>query len=141
MGDTPAGDGDQEEIPWRDDRIRWTEDDPSSNNHQPTTADEDDEETAFFDPFVDANPFETFSFDFVTSSSSPNDNIDENQHVGTTIHLELRGYKRDADQVWQSTGVTLWRAAEYLAQYMVQQQPSSTFWQGKRIIEVRMIML
>lgn len=91
---------DQEEFRWTDDRIRWTEDDHDHDDRKPSIpqVDDDDEGACLFDPFADADPFDTFTYQNVT----------------------VRGYKRDADAVWQSTGLTLWRASEYLCDYLAE---------------------
>ena len=88
------------ETRWTDDRIRWIED----NHDQQLSRDKgpdnnnEDEDRAYLDPFVDENPYETFAYESVS----------------------VHGYKRDADAVWKSTGVTLWRASEYLCDYLTQ---------------------
>ena len=110
---TQSQSDDKSETHWTDDRIRWTED-----QHDDRSGDNlDEEETNPFDPFQDANPFTTFDFEFAPD-----------------IHITLRGYKTDADQVWQSTGVTLWRAAEHLGHYLAKQPTIE--WPRRRVLEV-----
>ena len=110
-------DDDDDEIPWTDDRIRWVEDFQKEKN-KPDDDDEEEEEeeeeVPFLDPFADPHPMQTFDFAFATT-----DNNDDNQ---TKIHVTVQGYKRNADAVWQSTGLTLWKAAEFLCRYLVQHQ-------------------
>jgi predicted nicotinamide N-methyase len=67
------------------------------------------------DPFQDQNPFETFHFEFKVADG---DTVDV-----TPVPIELRGYKTDSDQVWKSTGLTIWKAAEVLGRYMAQHYP------------------
>ena len=50
------------------------------------------------------------------------------------IDINIRGYKTDADQIWESTGLTLWRASDYLCEY---QMKNNEIFQGKRVLEVR----
>jgi len=75
------------------------------------------------DPFKDPDPFELFSFQF----ERPDDKE-------KSIDIQIRGYKTDADEVWQSTGLTLWRASDYLCQY--QMDNLQTLFQNKRILEL-----
>eukprot|EP00977_Amphora_coffeiformis_P021244 scaffold9085_cov215-Amphora_coffeaeformis.AAC.12 len=123
-----VGDNDESQVAeetetrWTDDRIRWIEDnhedDDNNNKNKRKELDDDEEEEdhAYLDPFADANPFDTFSYRTVT----------------------VHGYKRDADAVWQSTGVTLWRASEYLCDYLTQKKAKGTLsFDGRpRILEL-----
>ena len=76
----------------------------------------------------DPDPFEIFSFQF----KQPDDDTscDEKDKV---VDIQIRGYKKDADEVWQSTGLTLWRASDYLCQY---QMENLALFHGKRILEL-----
>jgi len=49
------------------------------------------------------------------------------------IDIKIRGFKKDADEVWQSTGLTLWRASDYLCRY---QMENVRLFQNKRILEL-----
>ena len=108
----------EEETRWTDDRIRWEKD--FINQDKKEEEEEEEEESAFIDPFKDPDPFHTFSFQFDVSGA-------------TTIEIELRGYKTGADQVWQSTGLTLWKASEYLCKYMA---ANPELFQEKSVLEV-----
>lgn len=144
-------DGSDDEIVWRDDRVRWAEDFKNEQQRPKTkiaddVVEEDEEEAAFMDPFKDPDPFQMFEFDFEYSSSSSMTTAPppSSDGISNVIHISLRGYKEDADQVWQSTGVTLWRASEYLCRYLLRRQiesdnhgTSSPFLKGKKILEVR----
>ena len=162
-------DEEEEEVIWRDDRVRWAEDfeneevtgtrnrkKKNTNQDKEEDYEEEEEETAFMDPFKDPDPFQSFEFDFQYSSlastyygsedsNDDGDDDDDDDDENKVIHISLRGYKKDADQVWQSTGVTLWRASEYLCQYLLRRQIqsdtdrtlSSSFLKGKRILEVQ----
>ena len=128
---------DEGEIRWTDDKIRWTEDNDKTNDGN----DEEEEETAYIDPFKDPDPFDTFSFRFqlkkqLTDATTAADATTEKNHNSESnewIELAVRGYKTDSDQVWQSTGLTLWRASEHLCHYMTQH---SELFQNTRILEV-----
>jgi predicted nicotinamide N-methyase len=110
---------DEHETRWTDDRIRWTEDKhEGEGDGKDKDISEEDDDMAFIDPFKDSNPFTNFEFEF-----------------DADIHIVLRGYKTDADQVWQSTGVTLWRAAEHLGKYLAGQS-NTIQWEKCRVLEL-----
>lgn len=104
-----------EEIAWTDACIRWEDEAAPSD---PNNDNEDEDEQAW-DPFQDPDPTEEFSF---------------NYHVGDReIRLNLTGYKADADQTWQSTGLTLWKASHTLNDYLVEHAQE---WKGYRVLEL-----
>ena len=115
MGDQQQ-DSYEEETRWTDDRIRWSdcEDDEEED-------DDDSEERAMIDPFKDPDPFEVFSLRFPSDAD------------GGDIQVDIRGYKTDADAVWKSTGLTLWRASEHLCRYMAK---NAELLKGKRVLEL-----
>lgn len=82
-----------EDTPWRDDQIRWTD-----NNllDEPGTSVEHD----LFRP----DPRTSFDYDF----------------DGT--HISLQGYTMESDEIYQSTGLTVWRASEHLCRHLVVHQ-------------------
>lgn len=51
----------------------------------------------------------------------------------SSIDIEIRGCKTDADEVWQSTGLTLWRASDYLCQYQIE---NVSLFLDKRVLEL-----
>jgi hypothetical protein len=113
------------ETPWTDDVIRWP-DDPPKKVPCDDDDDEEEEETGFMDPFKDPDPFQIFSFNF------------QNPLVkDDTVDITIRGYKSEADEIWQSTGLTLWRASEFLCEF---QLANPQMFQGKRVLEVRRTM-
>lgn len=120
----------EKETRWTDDRIRWTED---ADKEESDNEEEEEEECAYVDPFKDPDPFDTFSFRFPSPRATNKSTNDEEQDE-RDIEINLRGYKKEADAVWKSTGLTIWRASEHLCQYMVKH---SEMLQGKRILEVR----
>lgn len=100
----------EEEVRWTDEEIRF-----GDRVEKPVDNDENEEE-AFFDPFKDPDPFDTFSLQFpYQSMKHSNNNTEEN-----VLDIELRGYKMDLDEIYYSTGLTLWRASEHLCHYLVQ---------------------
>ena len=74
----------------------------------------------------DPDPFEIFTFQFSTNNNKDNDET-------KIIDIQIRGYKTDADEVWQSTGLTLWKASDYLCQY---QMDNIQLFENKRILEL-----
>lgn len=126
-GPRPAKDH-AEEVKWTDDQVRWVGEESAADRSQTT---DDDDEAPMFDPFQDPDPHEVFSFRFPNPYRKPSGG-GENEGV---IEIELRGYKYESDQIWQSTGLTLWRASERLCEYLVKH--SEVLSQGKgRIIEL-----
>mmetsp|Transcript_22178 Transcript_22178/g.33636 ORF Transcript_22178/g.33636 Transcript_22178/m.33636 type:complete len:291 (+) Transcript_22178:30-902(+) len=119
-----------EEVRWTDASIRWPDDKPIDN--EPNT--EDDYEAPYMDPFKDPNPFQEFSFRFDRHSNillhgDDKKRIDDDRY----IDIGLRGYKTDSDQVFESTGLTIWKSAKHLCQY---QMSHSKLFHGKRILEL-----
>lgn len=110
------------ETRWTDDSIRWPEDPPK-------TYESDEEETGFMDPFKDPDPFQIFEFKFDRYARKSGAAHDADRY----IDLKIRGYKEEADEIWQSTGLTLWRASDYLCEYQVMHPE---LFQGKRVLEV-----
>lgn len=49
------------------------------------------------------------------------------------IVIELKGFESESEQIWNSTGLTLWRSSHYLCDYLVENTPML---QDKRIIEL-----
>eukprot|EP00573_Skeletonema_grethae_P007294 CAMPEP_0201701428 /NCGR_PEP_ID=MMETSP0578-20130828/32600_1 /ASSEMBLY_ACC=CAM_ASM_000663 /TAXON_ID=267565 /ORGANISM="Skeletonema grethea, Strain CCMP 1804" /LENGTH=312 /DNA_ID=CAMNT_0048188741 /DNA_START=105 /DNA_END=1040 /DNA_ORIENTATION=- len=120
-----------EEVVWRDDLIRWegglNVDIQKNSNDDDGDESSDDGQSFLMDPFADPDPFQMFDFDF----DLPSNNNSEREEVervdggnkdgkANTISLQIKGYKTDAEQVWQSTGLTLWRASHYLCEYQVE---------------------
>jgi len=126
------------DVKWTDARIRWPEDDVVDKNQPNSSCSDNDEDENPFDPFADSDPNEIFHFRFVTSR---NGSITSTNHIeeettnsdDESIHLEIHGYKTDSDQVWESTGLTLWKASKYLCDYMVKHADKL---RGQRILEV-----
>jgi len=151
MAQSATTDANEEnDIRWTDAQIRWPEDEvsPGGTSDQKPPND-DDNETNPFDPFADPDPQEIFSFRFVTKKKSAatepiervtetddeNENANENanENKNDSIRLEIHGYKTESDQVWESTGLTLWKASKYLCDYMVQHADEL---RGQRVLEL-----
>jgi predicted nicotinamide N-methyase len=132
------------EIQWTDDSIRWDgglrvkTNDKCLDNEEKGSSYSSDDEDYILDPFKDANPFELFSFHFekmsppviIDDESSNNVMVEDDARF---VNIQIRGYKTDADEVWQSTGLTLWRASDYLARY---QMDNLHLFHNKRILEL-----
>ena len=119
------------EKPWTDNRIRWKEDDVSEASSYGDT------DTAAPDPFQD-DPHEQFSFHFPSPSQREavgNDDTAESTS-SSLIHIKLQGYKYESDPIWKSTGLTLWKAAQYLGEYLATQATVSNWAKQKRVLEV-----
>jgi hypothetical protein len=83
-------------------------------------------EELLLDPFADPHPQETFVFAeqpppplFDSIHHPVKNNNNGTTALNDTINVRLDGYKADADQVWQSTGLTLWSAAWELSRYLL----------------------
>jgi len=147
---TTSSQGDAvDDVRWTDARIRWPEDDVAKNDDEEDESDDDDEEEEEdanpFDPFADPDPTEVFSFRFDVAAASADDDdrpaSDESGEdpeeatspTSTTIRLDIRGYKTGSDQVWESTGLTLWKASRYLCDYTIRRASDL---RGKRVLEL-----
>ena len=127
------------ETKWTDDRIRWPEDDEKNKRQDNDDDDEEEEEEECpIDIFKDQNPHETFEFHYNLIKV-------EEEVVGVVdkkecIDIVLNGYKSDSDEIWKSTGLTIWRAADFLCQYLIEHRNDEnlnlTCNDGKRILEL-----
>ena len=142
-----------EEVVWRDDLIRWEgglnvdikKKKISDNGDESSSSSDDDGQSFLMDPFADPDPFQIFKFDFDLSEKQQqeeeeegvdqaDDAIDEKADTNKSmISLQIKGYKTDAEQVWQSTGLTLWRASHYLCEYQVEHPE---LFSNKRVLEL-----
>ena len=52
---------------------------------------------------------------------------------GEDIVIELKGFESESEQIWNSTGLTLWRSSQYLCDYLVE---NVKMLQDKRILEL-----
>jgi predicted nicotinamide N-methyase len=74
--------------------------------------DDDDDDDAPPDVFA-PNPHQTFTFQ----------------------NIQLHGYTYESDQTWNSTGLTIWKASEYLSQYLLSEQQQRLL-PDKRVLEL-----
>jgi hypothetical protein len=138
------------ETPWTDAQIRWSEEDgyPITSIGNDVDIDNNNNNNnnnnTFLDPFADPDPTQVFTFTFTVTAPQQKDVIEETYSkfntttttsttTTTTLDLKIQGYKTHSDPVWQSTGLTLWKAAKYLCDYMVNH---SAALQRRRILEV-----
>jgi len=114
-----------EETRWTDDRIRWMENDDDYNHHdneESSNNDKDDE--GYGNDLFKPDPHDVFSFHF--------------SHGNSSIDIELRGFKAESDEIYKSTGLTLWRASKHLCHYMLQ-HADELLTDNKRILEVKRV--
>lgn len=110
------------DIRWTDASIRWPEDKVVSTHDDDG---DDDINGPLFDIFADHDPHEVFNFRFVTK--------EVNSTIMNSIQLNIHGYKTESDEVWQSTGLTLWKASKYLCHYMCEHADEL---QNQRVLEL-----
>ena len=111
----------EKETRWTDDRIRWSDCEDEDEDDESRSA--ENASFTLMDPFSDPDPTQTFDFSFE----------DPNDADGSSVTLRIHGYKHEADAVWKSTGVTLWRAAEHLARFTVER---AGLLRGRRVLEL-----
>jgi len=122
-----------DEIRWTDDKIRWSDDEDADDDDggtratkKDTTPDEDDE-AALKDPFKEQDSTELFTRTFTLPAANPyhknsdDDGTKNGNATKATTTIELQGYQAEADEIWKSTGLTLWRASDYLCEYLLEQ--------------------
>lgn len=102
------------EEPWTDDAIRWKD-----SNWRRCCADSEIGESVE-DPFR-PDPHAQFTWQSESDAS---------------IKITLQGYTYESDQTWRSTGLTLWDAAQTLAEHLVSSLQTTS---GQRILEVRIL--
>jgi hypothetical protein len=146
--------GGGEETRWIDAQIRWDDGDDNAavtaaavtvnNGPQQSAGEEEEDDGAdVLDPFADPHPQETFAFaeqpPLFDSIHHPVNNNNGTALNNDIINVRLDGYKADADQVWQSTGLTLWSAAWELSRYLLHH--AELVRPGRTILEVRFYLL
>ena len=94
------------EVPWVDAWVRWEiNNDYGDTDHDDCNdIEEDDEEL----------PPATESYTFTYPNPSADSDSD--------IVLELKGFHEDSEQIWNSTGLKLWRSSHYLCQHLVNEE-------------------
>lgn len=105
------------ETKWIDAWIRWertTDDD----GDEASDGGDDNQTNGFETP----DTTETYSFRY----THPDD-------TDQRIDIELDGYKSESEQIWNSTGLTLWRSSRFLCEYMLEHPD---LLRNKRILEL-----
>lgn len=90
----------EQETTWIDAWIRW------DRGSKDIIADEEEEEEDRVPPTAEFS----FEYRFPTTTKDVNTN---------TINLTLKGFPSESEQIWNSTGLTLWPSSHYLCQYLV----------------------
>jgi len=99
-----------QETPWTDDKIRWDDDDDDTATNNNNNDDNDND--GLVDPFQAVDSTQLFARTF---------SLRNNSNTNSAITIQLQGYQAEADEIWKSTGLTLWRAADYLCEYLLLQ--------------------
>lgn len=96
------------ETPWIDAWVRW------ERNSKQLDSDESDSDE--HDDTPPAVASDTFSFRYPLAPQS----IETNKDKKPFVTIELRGFPSESEQIWNSTGLTLWRSSHYLCEYLIQ---------------------
>ena len=102
---------DEKETPWIDAWIRWERDskdivDDDDSKDEDEGQKEEDEE---------AIPTESYAFQYPLPPL-----LSGSKAQPTFINIELKGYPSESEQIWNSTGLTLWRSSHYLCEYLIE---------------------
>jgi predicted nicotinamide N-methyase len=87
---------DTKETPWIDAWIRWERD------SKEIYVDDDEEEI----DNQELHPTDTFSYCF---------DVGKNEQINIT----LEGFELECEEVWSSTGLTIWKSSQHLCQYLI----------------------
>lgn len=110
----------EEEVEWTDSQIRWEEDGTPPRRNEKHEDDDEEEDEALGSDLFAPDPRKTFSFEFSRPVKNKNSYHEHKKSsLPPTISITLQGYAYESDQTWSSTGMTLWRASEYLCHYLV----------------------
>ena len=129
------------ETPWIDAWIRWERDSKAQVDDSNITDDDANNDDGALSSAETVAPTETFSFRYSVPVDSDNNddatssNSRDEQDVVETIDMELRGFPSESEQIWNSTGLTLWGSSRVLCDYLVEHP--YLLRQPKRILEVR----
>ena len=105
----------EKEIVWIDAWIRWERDSKDMVDDD----EEDDEEDI-------PAPTETFSFSYEVRVPRHDDALAQDLHRtddsanNNNITLELKGFPSESEQIWNSTGLTVWPCSHHLCEYLVE---------------------
>ena len=78
---------------------------------------DDDDKVPNFDIFGDPDPYETFDFNFQVKSNQE-DKSSTSSNDEKIIKITLKGFKHEHERIFDSTGLTLWRASKLLCEFM-----------------------
>ena len=102
------------ETPWVDAWIRWERNSFATYNDDEAAGEQADDELP--------PPTESYVFSYESKN-------------GRKVDIELKGFHSDSEQIWNSTGLTLWKASDQMCEYLVENQ--MTLLHGpKRILEL-----
>ena len=105
---------------------------------------EDEEKEPNFDIFGDPDPYQIFPFLFkvpmkrrrkmITNSDTTTcENNDEDDSLFREISFSLKGLKHEHERIFESTGLTLWRASKLLCEFMCS---NSHYIENKSVVEL-----
>eukprot|EP00535_Pseudo-nitzschia_heimii_P009924 CAMPEP_0197177858 /NCGR_PEP_ID=MMETSP1423-20130617/3315_1 /TAXON_ID=476441 /ORGANISM="Pseudo-nitzschia heimii, Strain UNC1101" /LENGTH=278 /DNA_ID=CAMNT_0042627471 /DNA_START=200 /DNA_END=1036 /DNA_ORIENTATION=+ len=97
----------EKETTWIDAWIRW------DRNSKDVV---DEEQNDDFENEERVPPTTSFSFDY----KLPARGIDSSTSEPLNLTLNLRGFPSESEQIWNSTGLTLWPSSHYLCEYLLQ---------------------
>jgi hypothetical protein len=101
------------ETPWIDAWIRWDRNSKEAFDEYQDDDDDDDDDDEEDDRVP---PTATFSFNYKLpprkKCCSPSCN-------GTNFTLKLKGFPSESEQIWNSTGLTMWPSSYYLCEYLL----------------------
>ena len=107
------------ESPWIDAWVRWERNSMETYNDDDQEHDDDEHEQEL------PPPTETYTFTYPNPKSSES---------ADSITIELRGFDSDSEQIWNSTGLTVWKSSHHLCNYLVEH--SRMLENNKRILEL-----
>jgi hypothetical protein len=102
-----------EEIPWIDAWIRWDRNSKEFFDEDQDNDDDEEEEEEEEDDQVP--PTASFSFNYKLpprKKCCPSSN-------NTNFTLKLKGFPSESEQIWNSTGLTMWPSSYYLCEYLL----------------------
>ena len=97
------------ETTWIDAWIRWDRNSKEIVDDDGDDNDDDCEEEERVPPSTE------FSFHY----KLPSNEVDAADSTSTTLTLTLKGFPSESEQIWNSTGLTLWPSSHYLCEYLL----------------------
>ena len=102
-----------EETPWIDAWIRWDRNSKEVFDEDQDDDDDDDDAEEGEDDRVP--PTASFSFDY---KLPPREKCCPPSY-NTNFTLKLKGFPSESEQIWNSTGLTMWPSSYYLCEYLL----------------------